>query len=239
MAERSCICVRAAIVIQLGIRVFSSTKMASAPYTPFFVPEQILATSNQHSQPQSELLQLPNEILVTIVEKVEIPHYLVVLGLTCKRMAAFLRDRKNYLPPWRGYQDKEGLYRLLVQSRQFKPKRLSRSGRFLAWFLKSDVPLQPYIPRTFRLCRACFVYLPRSTAYWLEKGFASYVDRFGTRSGFLGDDDGYGVVLCPACDEHKYREISNQSDFNSLSRAEREDMGRGFCPELERRLLKP
>lgn len=171
--------------------------MASAPHTPFFVPERILATSNHHGQPQSELLQLPNEILVKIVEKVEIPHYLVVLGLTCKRMAAFLRDRKDYLPPWRGYQDKEGLYRLLVQSRSFKPKKPTKSRRLLAWVLSSDAPLQPYIPQTFRLCRACFLHLPRCKAYWREKGFADYVDRFSTTdnaSGFFSDNHGYGVV---------------------------------------------
>ncbi|KAK5952171.1 hypothetical protein OHC33_006644 [Knufia fluminis] len=239
--------------------------MASTPYTPFFIPEQILATTTEYDQHQSILLQLPNEIILLIVERVRVPSFQVILALTCKRMANFLLKNRTKLSPWRGMRDKEGLYRLLVRFQQptpilpkqveTKPSKRRRLLQFLRLTKRKPKPqvippsepapkFTPYIASTFRLCRACFRHFPRSEAYWREKGHRRYIaahaGRLKNQSWCNENIRPYYLDRCPECWNDDYIAITNETYWQSLCRERADDSSRvRVCPELWERMARP
>ncbi|KIV94698.1 hypothetical protein PV10_02438 [Exophiala mesophila] len=191
-------------------------------YDPFFIPRHILFNStNTQPQPQCKLLQLPQEILTHIFQSVKIPYFQVCLALTCKSLGR-VATGKNAMAPWRGYRDKDGLFRLLERNH--------------------------YIPPTLRLCRGCFTFVPRSEDYWIvvltspeyDAKDISWCDIFNFFQ-FQGHTS--SQHRCPRCVARKHfvyfsqakyeldRRIRSQGDFNDECFA--------VCPELDRRIDKP
>lgn len=191
-------------------------------YEPFFIPRHILFNSTTvQPQFQSKLLQLPPEILTHIFQSVKIPYFQVCLALTCKSLGR-VATGKNAMAPWRGYRDKDGLFRLLERNH--------------------------YIPHTMRLCRGCFTFVPRSEDYWVtvlkspeyDAKDISWCDIFNFFQ-FQGHTS--SQHRCPRCVARKYfvyfsqakyeldRTIRSQGDFN--------DDCYTVCPALDRRIDKP
>lgn len=256
----------------------------NTPYTPFFVPEEILIdgsdSSNgvEHTQPQSLLLTiLPTELFLLVVEHLSIPYFQVSLALTCKRIATILAQNRIRISPWRGYWDKEGLYRLLTQqerplssSAQYprprtKQRNLSLDGlslqeqQHLPLTRSSTVPLpvqsQPYIPTTYRLCRACFRHVPRDPIYWQSRMRSKEYDAPGVNwfdiTNFF--EEGYrncGQHKCPDCCVRGYVAFMNEGAYEKAAKEDArdegwgidldaEEKGRRVCPGLAVRLGRP
>lgn len=136
--------------------------MAEQAYTPFFISDSILTTPAL-LQSRSRLLQLPAELQLLIIEQLQIPYFQVIFALTCKRLASLLAANTSRMTRWRGFRDKEGLYRLL-----------KRRGRDYTLAIPPGIgppilnPLPPYVPEHLRLCRGCFRFVPRRHEYWDE-----------------------------------------------------------------------
>ncbi|OAP62263.1 hypothetical protein AYL99_04466 [Fonsecaea erecta] len=187
------------------------------PYDPFIIPDSILLHSPVSPQTQSKLLQLPPELLTDIFRKVNIPYFQICLALTCKTMAR-VAAQKNALSPWRGYRDKDGLFRLLERKNNFIPPHL-------------------------KLCRACFRFMPTTRGnYWEQQMSALIFDglsmnwydllewfnghnRFGTR--------------CPWCVAYGYSSHSSEGKYNHQRAEEVLSVGERMHPELNRRMDKP
>ena len=208
--------------------------MANTTTTPFFIPDDILDKPNHLCQSQSRLIQLPTELLEQIVDNVLVLHYQVVLGLTCKHLGILLR-RKNHLALWRGYRDKSGLFRLLVQARKVKPTSLT--DRILNMFASSGAPApnarhQPWMPETYRFCPSCFRHLLHSDAHWQAK-------RFTDLYNFMTQGD-HSMQTCPDCRKNDYAALTNVTTSNEICWArDRGEVTRTLCPGVERRLAKP
>lgn len=194
----------------------------SNPYDPFFIPHSILFDTPISPQNDCRLLQLPPEILTIIFQKVQIPYFQVSLALTCKTMGR-VACSKNAMAPWRGYRDKDGLFRLLERKNH-------------------------WIPQSLRLCRSCFRFMPRSPAYWEERLRSPEFDNeklnwYDIFSWF--DADNSPGHRCPWClipgylsyvTERKYLEHRRNG---VLSEGVFRDVSRGMCPELDFRMDKP
>lgn len=209
----------------------------SRPYTPFFIPQCLLDDRERHTrQQQSTLLQLPIEILLLIVEKVGIPYFQVVLGLTCKSLAEVLANNRERLAPWRGFRDKEGLYRLLTR---VPPQ----NGK-----------ISPYIPDTLRLCRACFRHVPRSKTYWLDRLSSADLERphvnyFDILNFFGESARKCGQHKCPECCVRNNTCFMSGTEYQKALAEDYRDEevylidfgeeGRRVCDELPGRIGRP
>ncbi|KAH0835958.1 hypothetical protein FOPE_04444 [Fonsecaea pedrosoi] len=190
------------------------------PYDPFFIPDSILLYGPVSPQRKSRLLQLPHELLTDIFKRVKIPHFQVSLALTCKTMARVAAE-PGIFSPWRGYRDKDGLFRLLERRNNFIPPHL-------------------------KLCRACFRFLPWSGGeYWDRQMSSGVFDRsnlnwydilmwFYNRVAFQ--------YRCPWCCVFQYTSYASQGLYERrrvngplglLDTRER------VCPDLNRRMDKP
>ncbi|KIW98943.1 uncharacterized protein Z519_00606 [Cladophialophora bantiana CBS 173.52] len=187
------------------------------PYDPFFMPDSILLDSPVSAQTESKFLQLPPELLTDILKKVKIPYFQVSLALTCKTMAR-IAAQKNVLSPWRGYRDKDGLYRLLERKNNF-------------------------IPPHMRLCRACFKFLPSTAGeYWDKQMSAEEFDKpnvnwydvlmwFYAESGFQ--------YRCPWCCAFDYSGYASEGFYNKQRAKEVLEDHELMHPELNRRMDRP
>jgi len=199
------------------------------PYVPFFIPDSILNTNptsmttddnvTTSTSNDCKILTLPNEILTEIFHHVKIPYFQVCLALTCKTMGKAAR-MKGTMAPWRGYRDKDGLFRLLERK---------------AW-----------IPRSLRLCRACFVFMPLDPNYWSDKisGEMEY-DKRDTNwhdiFNFLHEEC-FGSHSCPRCTVKGYRSIFSETTYKKYMQRiqgpypeHQEDV----CPDVCRRIDQP
>lgn len=234
---------------------------APSPYTPFFVPDSILSTMHHNPHPQSALLNLPTEIFLTIVEHVSIPHFQVCLALTCKTLASTISTNRTRLSPWRGYRDKEGLFRLLARLPKYNPpnpwlsgfpKRLPQDTQPSDLLDAQNVPW--YIPPHLRLCRACWIFVPRTQSYWSHAMSSAEYDRpnvnwFDIMNFFNESDRDCGQHKCPRCcvrgfrcfmSEDAYRRALRQDEYEEWELGfELGDLGRRVCPGLLGRLGRP
>jgi len=165
-----------------------------SPYEPFFIPASMLSdppspSSLEAQRSAAPLLQLPTEILTLVFKHVKIPHFQVCFALTCKTMGRIARQ-KNVMAPWRGYRDKDGLFRLLERTH--------------------------YIPESLRLCRACFRFMPRSEEYWAaqmsDPAFDDLDVNWGDIFSWLGDDR-QCQHRCPWCAVTGYRLYMNERSY--------------------------
>lgn len=184
-------------------------------YDPFFIPHSILFDGPVSPQKSSTLLQLPNEILTQIFQHVKIPYFQVCLALTCKTMGR-IASQKNAMAPWRGYRDKDGLFRLLQRNN--------------------------YIPPSLRLCRACFRFLERDAGYWSLVMTSKEFDRKSINwfdiLGWMNSDTS-SQHSCPWCC------LGNHISYHSQQRYLDDRKGLALtskmrmCPELPRRMDRP
>lgn len=209
------------------------------PYNPFFIPHSILFNTNHDSrdnqatseittssetgttdsQPnETPLLTLPAELLTKIFEHVKIPYFQVCLALTCKTMGQ-VASKPGVMAPWRGYRDKDGLFRLL-----------ERKG---------------WMPRSLRFCRACFLYVPRDQKYWEEK--ISWSKEFDRRDlnwldifNFL-DTRSSPQHCCPWCAVRRYVCLPSETSYKDLMRRASINIKEWetVCPDVCRRIDQP
>lgn len=208
------------------------------PYSPFFLPPSILlnnindngsstaliTTTNTNTSPTSSeaneslLLTLPAELLTQIFQHVKIPYFQVCLALTCKTLGQ-IASKPGTMAPWRGYRDKDGLFRLLERK---------------AW-----------IARSLRLCRACFIFVPRDQKYWEEK--ISRAKEFDRRDvnwldifNFF-DERSFGLHRCPWCNVRGYTSFPSETSYNNLKRqaAIHVEEWNAVCPDVCRRIDQP
>lgn len=161
------------------------------PYEPFFIPQSVLSTPSQHQN--SRLLNLPPEVLLLVIEQIRVPYFQVSLTLTCKTIAEMISRNTSVLAPWRGFRDKDGLLRLLAKQGRYR----NESGL---------QKLSPWMPSQYRVCRACFRFVPRSRQYWQIKfeewGVSKYDDavNWNDVDNFLCDESRIdGQHKCPEC----------------------------------------
>jgi hypothetical protein len=186
------------------------------PYDPFFISPAILRNSTGSPQIDSKLLRLPHEILRIIFEKVRIPYFQVCLALTCKSMAQVASSNKSKLAPWRGYRDKDGLFRLLA-----RPDNL--------------------MPRTLRLCRACFRFRPLDIKYWEKQLLCiefdnmkiNWFDIFSWFSPTAAQD------TCPWCSVFGYTSYFSEATYIKARDTAPVERNLVMCPHLTRRMNKP
>lgn len=204
------------------------------PYNPFFIPASILFDTPVLPQTNSPLLQLPPELLLQIVQHVRIPYFQVCLSLTCKALGRIANSRtaggtQHAISPWRGWRDKEGLFRLFERSN------------------KSSSGSQPWMPRTLRLCRACFVFVPSSPQYWEAKMASSAAfDRrevnWNDILAFL-DTENHGQRPCPNCTVNGFISYYSEGQYLRDRRCGGEFLvASGVprpCPDLNRRMDQP
>lgn len=205
------------------------TPSRADPYSPFFIPDSILTNCPTPTTTDTDIttlapndcpiLTLPNELLTEIFHHVKIPYFQVCLALTCKTMGRVARV-KGVMAPWRGYRDKDGLFRLLERK---------------AW-----------IPRSLRLCRACFVFMPRDPNYWSDKisGEMEY-DKRDTNwldiFNFLHEDC-FGSHSCPRCTVKGYRSISSETTYKAYMQkviGPYPEEWEEVCPDVCRRIDQP
>ncbi|ETI29157.1 hypothetical protein G647_01610 [Cladophialophora carrionii CBS 160.54] len=185
------------------------------PYDPFFIPQAILFDAPVSPQPTSKILQLPPEILTLILEKVKIPYFQVSLALTCKTMAR-IASQRNVMSPWRGYRDKDGLFRLLERKNKWMPPSLN-------------------------LCRACFMFRPRDIAFWerqlkspeFDCIYANWYDIFGWF------DQTYQQHRCPWCTILGYTAYFREGQFIEDRKNGPRTRTQSMCPDLTRRIDRP
>ncbi|EXJ65192.1 hypothetical protein A1O7_01532 [Cladophialophora yegresii CBS 114405] len=190
----------------------------SDPYDPFFIPQSILSAApvSPQFQPTSKILQLPPEILTLIFEKVKIPYFQISLALTCKTMAR-IASQKNVMSPWRGYRDKDGLFRLLERKNN------------------------KWMPSSLGLCRACFMFRPRDIAFWekeLESPefdciYANWYDIFGWF------DQSYQQHRCPWCTILGYTAYFREAQLIEDREKGPRTRTQSTCPRLARRIDRP
>ena len=184
------------------------------PYDPLFIPESIL-NAPIASQDHSKILQLPPEILALIFQKVKVPYFQVSLALTCKTLAR-VASQKNAMAPWRGYRDKDGLFRLLERKNK-------------------------WMPDTLRLCRACFRFRPTDVTYWESHLRNPEFDNMKVNwyDIFSWFEPAYQQHRCPWCTISGYisyfREEQYLVDRDLNPGARRHPM----CPDVTRRIAKP
>ncbi|KIW30334.1 uncharacterized protein PV07_06084 [Cladophialophora immunda] len=189
----------------------------SGPYDPFFIPDSILLHGPVSPQTKSAFLQLPPELLTLILKKVKIPYFQVSLALTCKTMAR-IAAQKDVLSPWRGYRDKDGLFRLLERKNN-------------------------YIPPHLRLCRGCFRFLPRNGGeYWDKQMTAPIFDRTTVNwydlLMWFQSDTGYGH-RCPQCCVLKFAAYASEGTYQKQRAKETLSEYERTCPDLHRRIDRP
>lgn len=181
----------------------------------FFISQAILKSSCSNRS-ESAFLNLPAEILVMVMQKVQIPYFQVCLALTCKTMAR-IASKQDILSSWRGYRDKDGLFRLLQRNH--------------------------WMPTHLRLCRACFRFLPTDRHYWMCK----MGDRFDAKDinwydvfNFF-DETSSQQHRCPYCVLNKYVSFVSESFYleGRYSPGKVEDMIRSICPALHKRIDRP
>lgn len=224
-----------------------------APYTPFFIPDELLNSKETYLQSQSLLASLPTELFLLVLDHLSIPYFQVSLGLTCKSIAAVLAQNRGRLSPWRGYCDKEGLYRLLT-----RPERVSGNTRKFESIPKlpslqspsNDVSTmstssparpcpptgsssQPFIPPHLRLCRACFRHVPRDPLYWRQKILNHEFDSPGVSwydiSAFFQEiHRDCGQHKCPDCCRRKYIAFMNLSSYEEALKEDERDAETGY-----------
>ncbi|KEF51365.1 uncharacterized protein A1O9_12514 [Exophiala aquamarina CBS 119918] len=127
---------------------------------------------------------------------------------------------KGVMAPWRGYRDKDGLFRLLER--------------------------KSWIPRSLRLCRACFVFMPKDPNYWgdrialemeYDKSDTNWLDIFN----FLHEDC-FGAHSCPQCTVKGYKSIFSETAYKSHMQKAigpyPEEWGDN-CPDVCRRIDQP
>ncbi|EXJ81426.1 hypothetical protein A1O3_07718 [Capronia epimyces CBS 606.96] len=187
----------------------------SDPYDPFFIPLPILFETPVSPQPGSALLQLPDEILTLIMQQVKIPYFQVCFALTCKAMGR-IASMKNLLSPWRGYRDKDGLFRLLERKH--------------------------YIPQQLRLCRACFLFLPRDRGHWTRiLAEPEFDNKYANWCDILNwfDPKSYSQHRCPRCCIRVYTSYMSEECYETDTGDKGVSNGKRICPELVRRMNKP
>lgn len=238
-------------------------------YTPFFVPDRLLENDrHKTTQPQCLLLhKLPTELLLLTVEHLSIPYFQVCFALTCKSIATIFSQNRLRISTWRGWWDKEGLYRLLTQPERPLPNSTSLGQGQLSLQRLSisdndphlrSIPSslsQPYIPCTYRLCRACFRHVPRDPIYWQSKMRSKEYDDpsvnwFDITNFF---EEGYrncGQHKCPDCCVKGYVAFMNKEAYEKALWEDNRDQEWGFdldggdkprrvCPSLAARLGRP
>lgn len=249
-------------------RAWLAEQPVPRPYTPFFIPEYVLDTREHHQQRQSPLFRLPPELLLLVVEKIEVPYFQVVFGLTCKSIARLLSNNRESLAPWRGFRDKEGLYRLLARqpktgqsplalTRQRTSSVTSSSSLDFADLTLTDsqtVDILPYVPNTLRLCRACFRHVPRNKMYWLTKMSSADFDKpdvnwFDILNFFTESQRNCGQHKCPECCVKNYTCFMREAEYERALYEDYRDEevylvdlgenGRRVCVELPARLKRP
>lgn len=190
--------------------------LGSSPYEPFFIPASMLADEpSDEATKECALLQLPPEILTIIAKHVKIPHFQVCLALTCKTMGRVI-SQKNVMSPWRGYRDKDGLFRLLERKQ--------------------------YIPRSFRLCRACFRFMPWDAGYWSAQmqdvAFDYAKANWNDILSFLepGVQGHHRCCWCALTDYQMYMNERTYMRDNYLLSVPGKNV---ICPSLNRRMEKP
>lgn len=234
----------------------------------FFIPASILEKKDKHQQLHSPLLQLPTEILLLIIEKTGAPYFQISLGLTCKAVASIIFGNQHVLTQWRGYRDKEGLYRLLTKVP--RPLTLKALNHPTCTVTTSQNPslqhqtqsIQPYIPSTLRLCRACFRHVPKCPSYWSPRMSTETFDKPSTNwydifNFFEEGWRGCGQHRCPDCVVKGYLCFMNEATYKKALQDDEEDaswygfggMGiwekesgktswRRVCPDLPARLKR-
>ncbi|EHY52351.1 hypothetical protein ABEF92_007865 [Exophiala dermatitidis] len=183
--------------------------------TEFFIPLSILNQTVVSPQNGSALLQLPPEVLTLVLEQVKIPYFQVCFALTCKAMGR-VASSKGVLSPWRGYRDKDGLFRLLQRNH--------------------------YIPQRLRLCRACFRFLPWNDNYWtLKMESPEFDDMKGNWTDILNwfDPKSYLQHRCPHCCNEGYTSYIAESSYAEDTENKGADDRRLMCPQLHRRMGRP
>ncbi|KAK5050783.1 hypothetical protein LTR84_003342 [Exophiala bonariae] len=211
------------------------------PYNPFFIPHSVLFNPNDNSQnnratvkvitgsetkvtplqsqwEETPILTLPVELLTKIFQQVKVPYFQVCLALTCKTMGQ-VASKPGVMSPWRGYRDKDGLFRLLERK---------------AW-----------IPRTLRLCRACFVHVPCDQKYWeakiaqsieFDRRDLNWLDIFN----FLDRCNTSGH-RCPWCAVRRYISFPSETAYKDEIRKAADDIQEWgtVCPNVCRRIDQP
>lgn len=230
-------------------------KKEDEAYTPFFVPDSLLHNSSRkNAQSQSLLLSsLPTELLLLIVEHLSIPYFQVCFALTCKRVATIFSQNRVRISPWRGYWDKDGLYRLLTQperplssgssssrpitrQRQLSVQGLSITDSQSTSYSSGQPPSpqsQSYIPAKYRLCRACFRHVPRDPVYWQTRMRSKQYDApsvnwFDITNFF---EEGYrncGQHKCPDCCVKGYVAFMSKEAYEKAAREDARDEEWGF-----------
>ncbi|EXJ95938.1 hypothetical protein A1O1_01063 [Capronia coronata CBS 617.96] len=125
-------------------------------------------------------------------------------------------SRKNVMSPWRGYRDKDGLFRLLERNH--------------------------YLPQELRLCRACFLFLPRSNHYWNQKmASLDYDSNWATWCDIINwfDPTSYLQHRCPLCCLRVYTSYMSEKTYLEDNDTKAVAQGRKICPCLARRMKKP
>ncbi|KAJ9605154.1 hypothetical protein H2200_010544 [Cladophialophora chaetospira] len=188
------------------------------PYSPFFIPQNILLDTPISAQTTSKFLELPAEILTLIFKKVEVPYFQVSLALTCKTFAR-VAYQKNSMSPWRGYRDKDGLFRLLTR--------------------KTKCP--PYMPDNFSLCRACFRFRSREMAYWEKELKSPEFDSMKANwyDIFSWFEPKYQQHRCPWCTILGYTGYFREGQYLADKDLDPKARNHPMCPDLSRRIEKP
>ncbi|KIX96079.1 uncharacterized protein Z520_08334 [Fonsecaea multimorphosa CBS 102226] len=187
------------------------------PYEPFIIPDSILLHSPISPQTQSKFLQLPPELLTHILGLVKIPYFQLSLALTCKTMAR-VAAQKNVLSPWRGYRDKDGLFRLLERKNNFIPEHLS-------------------------LCRACFRFLPNSGGEYWDRQMADRIFDLATVNWYdllawFHKSSRFGHQ-CPWCVVLGYSTYMSESTYLVKRAKTMLSIRERMCPDLNRRMDQP
>ena len=203
------------VVARIEGPIIPDTLPQPDPYRPFFVPQAVLFDSPISPQTDSRILQLPPEILSLIFQEVKVPYFQISLALTCKILAR-TAYQKDAMSPWRGYRDKDGLFRLLERKNN-------------------------WIPSSLRLCRACFRFIPSDRTYWEEQIKTSEFDNLKVNwyDVFSWFETPFQQHRCPWCTVSNYtgyfREDKYIDDKDTTPRARRYPM----CPDVTRRIMKP
>ncbi len=200
------------------------------PYDPFFIPRDILfglaSLESESDQSGCALLRLPPEILAMIFRHVRIPYFQVCLALTSKAMGR-IGMAVGSMSPWRGYRDKDGLFRLLGR----QPKSI--------------------IPASLTVCRACFRFRPRDLEYWMNKfeSLAKMSESDDPLARTLDLDINYftttaasttGYYSCPDCASRHYANyLSEGLYYKDRANPPIGPDGRRVCPELHSRMDRP
>ena len=185
------------------------TPSRADPYSPFFIPHPILLDTTHSAQETSLLLSmLPPELLAQIFQQIEVPYFQICFALTCKTIGRIASGGnsngpgKHIMSPWRGWRDKDGLFRLLQRGPINK------------------IPTEPWIPSSLRLCKACFLFVPKSRLYWASKIRDPIFDRkdlnwIDTLNFFDETAIGYAQHRCPFCVSQNFKSYAGETIYAS------------------------